>query len=184
MPEEFFHLFQSRSVSNPIIIQNLPQDYYPIKMTREAFDKLEDVVAAYYQPDDLGLEICDFLQSPSFLIADRFKPLFALLEPRLQFKGIYLTPLSSDIAQSFTYPAPLYWLPYIEPTDCLHSTAQRYDTGIIKKLVLWENAVKGKHILRVTGPGQEIWLISLTAAESILRRRPLAAGLERVAVRE
>lgn len=184
MTEEYFRLFQSRQVSNPIVIQNLASDYYPIKMTPATFDQLEDMVFAGYRPDALGLEICDLLSSPCFLISDKLKHVFSLLAPGLRFKGISLVPLGVANERILDYPAPLYWLPYSEPADCLHSTAQRYDTGVIKELVLQADAINGKHILRVSGPGQEFWLVSLTAAENILKLRPLAVGLERVPVRE
>ncbi|AJQ29492.1 hypothetical protein [Pelosinus fermentans] len=183
MTDEYFRLFQSHIVSNSIAIENLDREHYPYKMDRAAFTRLEDLVVAYYQPD-MGLEICDMLQSPCFMIADRFRDLFSLLEPELQFKGIQLYPLDFDAAEGVKSPVPLYWIPHIESTECLHSTAKIYDTGIVEELVVKQGAVRGKHILKVAGLVEEIWLVSLAAAESILRRRPLAAGLERVKVRE
>lgn len=180
---EYFRLFQSKIVSNPIAIETINREQYPYKMNRAAFDRLEDLIVAYYQPD-MGLEICDLLHSPCFMIADRLRDLFSLLEPELQFKGIQLFPLDFDLSEGLKSPVPLYWTPYIEPIECLHPTARIYDTGIIEELVVKENAVRHKHILKVAGLVEEIWLVSLDAAESILRRRPLAVGLERVKVRE
>nr|WP_092067143.1 hypothetical protein [Dendrosporobacter quercicolus]NSL49714.1 hypothetical protein [Dendrosporobacter quercicolus DSM 1736]SDL50036.1 hypothetical protein SAMN04488502_10161 [Dendrosporobacter quercicolus] len=183
MEREYFRLIQSKTASNPIVIQAIDREHYPYKMNQSAFAALEDLIVAYYQPD-MGLEICDILQSPCFMIANRFRDLFALLEPELRFKGIQLYPLDFDAAAGLKSPAPLYWIPDIEPTWCLHPAARIYDTGIIEELVVKENAVRHKHILKVAGLVEEIWLVSLTAAECILRRRPLAAGLERVKVRE
>lgn len=183
MTDEYFRLFQSNSVSHPLVIENLDWERYPYKMDRAAFTGLEDLVVAYYQPD-MGLEICDILQSPCFMIADRFRDLFSLLEPQLRFKGVQLYPLDFDAEQGIQSPVPLYWIPYIEPTECLHAAAKIYATGIVEELVVKEDAVRGQHVLKVAGLVEEIWLVSLAAAESILRRRPLAAGLERVKVRE
>ena len=183
MALEYFRLFQSKIVSNPIAIETINREQYPYKMNQAAFDRLEDLIVAYYQPD-MGLEICDILHSPCFMIADRFRDLFSLLEPGLQFKGIQLYPLDFDAAEGLKSPVPLYWIPYIEPTECLHSTAKIYDIGTVKELVVKEDAVRDKNILKVAGLVEEIWLVSLAAAESILRRRPLAIGLERVKVRE
>jgi hypothetical protein len=183
MAEEYFRLFSSKVVSNPIAIEKIHREQYPYKMDRAAFNSLEDLIVAYYRPD-MGLEICDILQSPCFMIADRFRDLFSLLEPELQFKGIQLYPLDFDAAEGVKSPVPLYWIPYIEPTECLHSTAKIYDTGVVKELVVKQDNLRDKNILKVAGLIEEIWLVSLAAAESILRRRPLAAGLERVKVRE
>lgn len=183
MTIEYFRLFQSEIVSNPITIEAIDREKYPYKMDRDAFNGLEDLIVAYYQPD-MGLEICDMLQSPCFMIADRFRDLFSLLEPELQFKGIQLYPLDFDAEEGVKSPVPLYWIPYIEPTECLHNAAKIYDTGVVEELVIKQDAVRDKNILKVAGLVEEIWLVSLAAAESILRRRPLAAGLERVKVRE
>ncbi|WP_110955888.1 hypothetical protein [Anaerosinus massiliensis] len=183
MSVEYFRIFQSKCVSNPIAIEGITREQYPYKMNQLAFQGLEDLIVAYYQPS-MGIEICDLLSSPCFMLADRLRDLFLLLEPKLQFKGMQLYPQDFNAEEGITSPVPLYWIPYIKPTPCLHSTAKIYDTGIVEELVVKENAVRDQHILKVDGIVEEIWLVSLTAAESILRRRPLAVGLQRVKVRE
>lgn len=183
MELEYFRLRQSKKTANPIKIEKIDKEKYVYKMNLKAFDRLDRLVVAYYKTD-MGLEICDILQAPCLMITERLKDLFMLLEPQLQFKGIQLYPLNFKPEEGIKDPVPLYWIPYLEPTDCLHTTAKIYGTGIVEELVLRKSALEGKHILKVAGLVEEIWIISLCAAESLLRRKALAAGLEQVKVRE
>lgn len=182
MNDEYFRLFQNPIASNPITLYLPDQKRYPRRVDQAAFCQLEELIVGYYQPA-IGLEICDLLESPCFLIADRFKDLFQLLAPQLQWKGIQLYPNDFNLQQGLQSAAPLYWIPYLDPVDCLHSSTQFHDIGLLKELVVDEAAIRDKHILKVGGILEDIWLVSLTAAESILRRRPLAIGLEQVKVR-
>lgn len=185
MQAEYFRLRQSKKATNPIAIFGIDKGKYRYKMDKAAFDALGGLAVAYYQ-NSMGMEICDFLQSPCFMIADRFKDIFALLEPSMKFKGVQLFPHDFD-KQTYNElaraPMPMYQVPYIEPTSCLHESAKIYGTGTVRTLVLEEGALEGRHVVKIAGLVEEIWIISLLAAESILRRRPLAAGLERVEVK-
>lgn len=183
MELEYFRIEQSKQVANPIQLEKLDKEKYIYKMTPAAFDKLDDLVVAYYKPDR-DLEICDILRSPCFMIAEKLKDLWQLLQPELRFKGIQLFPKNLAPDEEIKDPMPLYWIPDIQPTECLHDTARIYDTGIVEELVLKESAIRGKNILKVAGLVEEYWIVSLTAAESILRRGALAAGLKRIKVRE
>lgn len=182
MEMECFRLKQSKNIFNPICIKNLDKDKYLYKMDTKTFEQLDDLIVDYYDPK-VGLEICDILKTPCFMIADRLKEIFMLLEPEIQFKGIQLFPSNYKKDQEIKDPMPLYWIPSVEPTQCLHTSTKFYDTGLVEELVLKESLIQEKNIIKVAGLVEEIWVVSLTAAESILRRRPLSIGLERVKVR-
>lgn len=179
METEYYRLCLDNNVADPIKPQKLNGEMYCYKMNQKAFQRLDDLVVAYYT-DIIGLEICDFLIWPTFMMTTRFRDLFELLAPEIQFKGVQLYPINL----SLELPMPMYWIPYIEETDCMHPSSCVYGTGIVKTLVLRESAVAGKHIIKVKGIVEEIWLASLSAAESILRRRPQGLLLEPVKVRE
>lgn len=183
MSAEYFRLLQSKKVVSPIRIDGLDRDAYRYKMDGAAFAALDDLVVAYYSPAD-GLEICEVLRSPCFVIAERLKELWLLLQPDLAFKGIQLFPDNFRAGEALKDPTPLYWVPYLAPTVCLHESSGVYDTGIVHDLVLTKSAVADKNILKVAGTVEEFWIVSLTAAECILRRGALGAALERVKVRD
>ena len=79
---------------------------------------------------------------------------------------------------------PTYWLPYLERTNCLHKDSEIYDIGTVKKLILRKEAVIDRDIVRPADIVEDIWLLSLTAAEAVLRRKPFGIKFEIVEVRE
>lgn len=103
-----------------------------------------------------------------------------MLEPAIEFKGIQLYP---DDKTQYA-PMPTYWIPYLEKTDCLHKDSEIYDIGTAKKLILQKDAVIGKDIIRPAGIIEDVWLLSLTAAEAVLRRKPFGVNFEIIEVRE
>lgn len=167
-----------RGVSQPLSFGPLDKELYRYKMDRQAFDLLPPFAVAYYTPE-IGLEFCDFLQAPMLMISTKFQELFQLLEPGMQFKGVQIYPSAKEENQ----PVPVYWIPYLEPSDCLHVSSIIYDTGTIKEIVLKEAALADKPIIKARGPVEEFWFVSLAAAECILRREPLGVGLEDMKVR-
>lgn len=179
MDRVFFRLQPDRNATSAIQIKKLDKEKYVYKMDREKFLQLDQFTVAYYE-DAIGMEICDFLHGPPFIISNRYKKIFALLESEMEFKGVQLYPenLRED------RPMPTYWVPFIEHTDCVHADSEIYDIGTVKRLVLREDAVKDRNILIARGRVEQIWLVSLSAAESILRRQPLGVSLEAVEVRK
>lgn len=178
MNEPYFRLQPDREAVNAIRIDRLDPALYGGAMTWERFQQLPPATVAYYQPQ-LNIEICDFLFAPSFLVAAKFKTIFELLEPALLFKSIQLYP-SPSAAEA---PQPTYWLAYLPETDCLHSQTKQYDLRAQPRLILRQGAVAGRHLLKTVLQREEIWLASLTAVESILRRQPLGVQIEPVDVK-
>lgn len=178
MELQYFRLRQDKSVSNPIKFGPLDKNLYCYKMNQQAFNKLPIFNVAYYEKK-IGLEFCDFLQAPMLMMSTKFQELFQLLEPQIEFKGIQVYPEGAETDM----PVPVYWIPYLKETDCLHEASEIYGTGIAKTIVLKEIMLMDKPILKVKAPVEELWFVSLAAAECILRRQPLGVGLEPVKVR-
>lgn len=179
MNTPYFRLRMAKDIVKPPKFEKLPPGRYPYKMNGAAFNALDDLVVAYYL-DSIGLQFPDFLHDPTFMVTTPQKKLFTLFDPALQFKGIQLYP--QDITR-LDLPMPLYWIPYLAPTDCLHESSIFYGTGIVKQLVVDSRKADGRDILKVKGTVEEIWLVSLAAAECILRRMPLGAGLNLIEVK-
>ena len=66
--------------------------------------------------------------------------------------------------------------------DCLHESAEKYDNGMLKELVLDKRKLEGFHIFRVAGLLEYKVIITLPVAESLLRRRLYGIGLRKVKV--
>lgn len=71
----------------------------------------------------------------------------------------------------------------LRKTDCLHKDSEIYDIEQ-QKLILQKDAVIGKDIIRPAGIIEDVWLLSLIAAEAVLRRKPFGVNFEIIEVRE
>ncbi len=150
---------------------------YCYKMDQAGFEGLENVQIAYYTHNESS-EICDILQKPTFLVSDKIKRLLSLYDGTIAFKAVQLF---ATVATDKT--APLYWVPCLEILECLHPATTKYDNGFIKQLVLEKAAIEGKAIFRVGGLLEDKVIISLSVAESLLRRGLYGIGLQKVEVR-
>lgn len=175
----FFRLYTGEKEGNAIKIKGLNSKVYTQKLDKPSFDKMMPFTVAYYL-NEPNIEIPDFINVPPFILSDKYKDIFALLEPAIEFKGIQLYP---DDKTQYA-PMPTYWIPYLEKTDCLHKDSEIYDIGTAKKLILQKDAVIGKDIIRPAGIIEDVWLLSLTAAEAVLRRKPFGVNFEIIEVRE
>ena len=125
---------------------------FPYFTDAEAFASVDDSVIYY---DREKFSPCDFLFEPTFLIIDRLKPLFELLEPAIEYKGVQL-----------------YRKIYPEYSKIFQ--------GKVSKLVLNYSALRGKRVAHCKSPADDIWLLSLEAAECFLRRQPVGVLLEKI----
>jgi len=67
--------------------------------------------------------------------------------------------------------SPLYWWPYIPLIECLSSQATKYPTGMLEHFILDRNALHGEDIFRVDSILENKVVISLSIAESMIRRK-------------
>lgn len=163
MKEHFFRLQISDKISRPLEIIGLPSQYKNVAAKRD-FDRLNDHIVAYFRGESVP-EISGVLSHPSFLICDDLKLLLQVYDPQFQAKAIQL--FAGEMERKENY---LYWLPYIEPVNCLHHDAEKYPNGMLKQLVLDGGSLPAFPIFRVDGLLENIVVVSLPLAESILRR--------------
>ncbi len=148
---------------------------YPYVTDEKSFGLVDDNVA-FYRYGGFFIE-CDFLFEPTFLIHDNLQSLFKLLEPELQFKGVQLYAARNPK----TSATPLYWLPYL-PTIAAVSEKSKIILGKPVKLILKSEQLEKKRVAHCKLPAADIWLLSLEAAECLLRRQPIGIVLEQVSL--
>ena len=148
---------------------------YPYFTDENSFEKVDDDVA-FYRYGGNFIE-CDFLFEPTFLIHDNLQSLFKLFEPNLQFKGVQL--YAAQNPKKFS--TPLYWLPYLPTIDAI-SENSKIILGKPAKLVLKSELLAEKRIVHCKLPAADIWILSLEAAECLLRRQPVGIILEKVSI--
>jgi len=171
---DYYVLNTHSEVTNPIKILKLDPSIYNDQASYDEYKKASELVVGYFEngPD---VEICDVLETPTFLISDEVKRLFHLYEPSMEFKGIQVFSIYPEDNTS-----PLYWWPYIESIDCLSEKTSKYENGMLKEMILKPESIINKHIFRVYGLLETRVIISLPVAESLLRRGLIGIGLEPV----
>lgn len=162
---EYFELMVDPSISNPIQIQHVDHSVYKNDATYEEFDAAPKMTVGYFD-NSPQTEIYDLLGQPALLISDNLKRLFALYVPEMPFKGIRV--YANDLEDN---ESPLYWWPYIPPIECLSSQATKYPTGMLEHFILDRNALHGEDIFRVDSILENKVVISLSIAESMIRRK-------------
>lgn len=146
---------------------------FPYFTDAESFAKVDDGVIYYARKK---FSPCDILFDPTFLIGDRFRLLFELLEPAIEYKGVQLyRKFKPEDA-----PHPIYWLPYL-PCDDVLSEQSKIFQGKAIRLVVKFSALHKKRLVHCKLPAEDIWLLSLEAAECLLRRQPVGILLEKIA---
>lgn len=173
---DYFELFQSEMVENAVELMGLDSSRYCYAMKERDFAALDKLKVAYYSGRETE-EMCDILKKPTYLISNEIKRLFELYDTKIEYKGVQLFSTASENITS-----PLYWVAGFPMVDCLHESARKYDNGMLKELVLDKKKIKGLDIFRVAGLLEYKVIVSLPAAESLLRRRLYGIGLQRIKV--
>lgn len=161
---EYFWLKPDAALSNPIQIFHFAiEGPVTTGMTIDPAKIPKHQVAYFaYSPQ---LEICDVLFRPTLLIENAVKRLWGLYEPQMKFKSVQVFANDPEIDVS-----PLYWSPVLKTVDCMDAEASFYPNGTLKNPVVRLRSVQAHQILRVAGLVENVTLVSLPVAESMLRR--------------
>lgn len=161
---EYFWLKPDATLSNPIQIFHFAVEG-PVTtgMTIDP-EKIPKHQVAYFEYSP-QLEICDVLFRPTLLIENTLKRLWSLYEPQMKFKSVQVFANNPEIDV-----APLYWHPMLKKVDCLDEGTSFYPNGMLKSLAVRLRSVQTHQILQVAGPVEDVTLVSLPVAESMLRR--------------
>ena len=146
---------------------------YPYFTDAVSFSKVDDEVA-YYEYKGIVTH-CDILFEPTFLINDRLQSLFTFLEPEIKFKGVQLYQFDNRENSS----KPLYWLPYLPYVEAIHEATEVIQ-GKPKRLILKRENLSDSRVIHCKLPAADIWILSLEAAECLLRRQPVGIILEKI----
>ena len=173
MMQEWFQIKKNPDAMTLQGAKNFNAKNFPYFIDAETFSQLDDCVAYYKR--GFYFVPCDIIFEPTFLIHDKLQQLFSLLEPEIEFKGVQL--YEENLNKKL--PMPFYWLPYLKTTDAISDKSEVIQ-GKAKKLILKAEMLAEKRIAHCQLPAEDIWLVSLEAAECLLRRQPVGIFLERV----
>lgn len=120
----------------------------------------------------------DIMDRQLLLLSDKLKRVVEAYEPDTLFKLVVLIDLSRHRQNN-------YYLPILEEVEAVSPRSEfNLDKSVIKRLVLLEEKLRGKKIVRLKESEKPLIVVRLDVAESILRRDLTGIRLERVPVEE
>ena len=176
MLEPWFQIIPGRDRDNVICPLDLPADEYPAIMTLEKFLKAGDKVVHYAYNDALRMPSVIF--SPTFMIADSLRRIFARLQPEIKFKAVQFFANDGDEQK----PMPLYWIPFYPVSECFLHEKTQYVMGRTEAPILNAKYLEGMHLLVIPLKGQLLWLASLTAVERFFQQWVTGIQLRQVQI--
>lgn len=115
----------------------------------------------------------DILDVPIFLLSNNISPVF-----RYHFSDQHFKPTLLIDAKQKRHQ--LYYLPFIEKIDCIHESTTFYPNKSLKSLILDKKKMNGVKICRIDGIMEQIVLVSLEIAESLLRRNIIGISIKKI----
>lgn len=164
LEQPWFQLCPDEDLVCPVRPAGIPWREYPPMMTGRDFARLQDRVGCY--EGKRGLEFCDFLFAPTFMVGKKMIALFRSLAPAVETKSLTLLP-AAPRGKSLTY-----WIPYLPSADCLEIRGDAYR--------IHPECLQGRQVARYEGKHVVYWFFSLAAAEQILARGPLGVHFVKV----
>ncbi|MFW5433399.1 hypothetical protein [Paenibacillus apiarius] len=113
--------------------------------------------------ENVPYEFVDWLENPRRMASSCMKTIMEKYNRSLQFKRVDLTVTQLRIQHQ-------YWIiksPYL---DSLSTHSEFLRDGTMKRLILDKGKIKGHHIFMIDGILEPYMVVSLDAAESLLRR--------------
>ncbi|OAB35933.1 hypothetical protein [Paenibacillus glacialis] len=114
----------------------------------------------------------DWFIKPRLMMSDDMKNTLVMYNPKMECKHMDLVDQQHS---QYTY-----WSFNVPSVDCLSMETEFYPDGRLKKLVLDHGKIKRHHFFTIQGIMEPYHIISLDAAESLLRRGMTGFILENV----
>ncbi|WP_432665103.1 hypothetical protein R9X47_02410 [Wukongibacter baidiensis] len=152
--------------------------------TYESKLKGEEALIIYYDSKKQSLESPIFHLRGYIFVKDEVKKVLEIYDGDIVFKQIVFLDSTAKKSQC-------YWLIELKPIDCISEKSKLGFGKSAKELIVRESSVKEKDVLTVStlkgndGPYiRKALIISLTVAESLLRRKITGIRYEKVRVEE
>ena len=171
----YFILGQDERISYAIepigLSQVIKQEWL---MTKEGIHELDKLDCQFSMKEKSTNEAIDVIEKPIRLVSDRLKKLMKAHIPSLPTKSVVLVDKKNGSQL-------LYWILIPETVACFSNQTEFHPDGTIKTLVIEEDVAKPYPIFKIEGVRENVLIINLAVAESILRRSFYGIRLQKVA---
>lgn len=137
-------------------------------------DKLERLLVQFQIKEKTHNEYVDYIECPVQLVSDKLKRLLEKYDSSVFFIPVMLADLKNERQE-------IYWLMVPDVKDCLSPQTEFNKDGTLKKLVIDERKAALFKVFKVKGLLENLLVIRLDVAESILRRDYAGIKLKKVA---
>ncbi|CAM3599572.1 serine protease [Marinicrinis lubricantis] len=165
--ERFVHAVEPDGISRAV-----PREL----LTLERIGEMDDWVLQFPIKEQQRLQgglFVDFIQHPVTLWSDRLKSLLVRCSKKLKFQPVVLT----DLKRLRQEP---YWLMAAPEVHCLSNESEFHKDGSLKRPVIDERMAGLQPMMKVGGIREDLFIVSLGVAESILRRDFIGVRLTRI----
>ncbi|MBC2580555.1 imm11 family protein [Clostridium sp. DJ247] len=170
---EYFVIYQDKRIENaaePIgILKEISKDM----LNKEGTKHMDELPIQFDIKEKSSSEYIDFIEKPVPLVSDNLKKLLQKYDKKIFFKPIVLCDRKQE-------KQDLYWLMVPDSIDCLSDKSEFNKDGTLKRLVIDKKKVGNFKIFKVNGIMEDLMLVRLDAAESILRRDFTGIKLKKV----
>lgn len=160
---EYFQMSQDKTIPNAVepvgVLKVIEKDM----IKQQNFSKSDEIPVQFEIKDNDSTEYIDFIEFPVPLVSDRMKNILCKYDDRTFFKPIFL----ADIKRS---RQDIYWLMVPGKIDCLSQKSEMDLNGAMKRIVIDYEKVRYNKIFTIKGIVENIIIVRLDVAESILRR--------------
>ncbi len=129
----------------------------------ENIRKMDELAVQFEIKENNKAVYVDFIENPVPLVSDRLKDILSKYEERIFFKPVLLADIKNTRQD-------VYWLLVPDSIECLSDKSEFNKNGTVKNLVLDENKVRFRKVFKVKGILENLIIIRLDVAESLLRR--------------
>ena len=164
---DYFWIRQNREYLNTPVIEGFYQTMRRKDFRPETAFKIPEKNVVFCSSRK-SLDFLDILDGQVFLVSGMVKRVFEMYERGMSYK--FFCCLNNVTGEYGTYYAPM--IPFI---DCL--AKGRAEKG---RTAIWQERITDRAVFRAENPLQEMVMIRLDVAESLLRRRPKGIELERI----
>jgi hypothetical protein len=170
---DFFIISQDNSIPDPVQPAGILQVIDRNKIKPENIHKMDEIAVQFEVKENSKAIYVDFIENPVPLVSDKLKDILEKYEERIFFKPILL----ADIKKS---RQDVYWLLVPDSIECLSDKSEFNKNDTIKRIVLDEKKVKYRKVFKVKGILENLIIVRLDVAESILRRGFTGITLKKV----
>lgn len=161
---DYFLLKQDLRCSN---VPNLKNIFYKLdtrNINRLNAHKIDDVLIFQVNAED-NAQYPDVLDKQLFLISEKIGNIISKFDPEMIIKTVPLIDRKRNRQEN-------YYLPIFEEVDALSEKTERgVNRTVIKKIVLDKEKILGKKIFKINEYNNQLVVVRLDVAESLLRRK-------------